>query len=283
MSISPAKLRRHSPYPSPIRAPGRPKVDVPAAIEDLLRLLPCETYPSGAMAPVRHWPPAETHLTGTDPRFPFLIRQRGQVRSLRVPPVVLLHQLYDLGDDLTHIDRAVDDLCTRGLLTKLRLGRTEAHQLALIKTRDYHLLLARARERCPEARDVLLRYAEFRRNHPTVGVVMTRSDLSERGGFSPADVEHLVGAGVALDIDADTIQWTILEGGDYLHQIHRGRRDLLGWVRAAAGGEVAESFILAKSARDLTFGRRYYIHDLVGSGALQRASAPGGALLRLPK
>ncbi|KAJ1964777.1 Serine/threonine-protein kinase 19 [Dispira parvispora] len=217
----------------------------------------------------------------------------------RVPPIVLVHQLYCLVPDRTLVDRTVDVLCRQKQWYRFRLGHVDGMgEYALVRTADYRRLADNiintkirtaanqapsTTKTMPNLEKIIERFVQFIKEQDSLGVMMTCQALSSRTGLDDTALSVLTKLGFLISVDSDTVQFSLPGAGPFIHALYKGSASLLASVRHTTAREVLEKYVLERSWKSLPLDIRYCLYHLVGSGKLERVASPMGFMLRIPK
>ena len=199
--------------------------------------------------------------------------------GVRLPPILLQHQLYSVMKSKTVADKELGDLRKQGEVRLFKLD-VNGDDLCIVLTEDYQEHVQRHTESLP-AKAVIDRFMKsvivnFQ------GVSINKQDVMDSHGFIDEEITQLVNAGVLTVRDVGSWWLAIPEAGLFTKNLLRGRKAILTMIRRCKYHEILqrelESRKLPKAAK---LGIAYHIHDIIGASLVECIQTTSGQLLRL--
>lgn len=178
----------------------------------------------------------------------------------RLPPVLLVHQIYSIIKCKTSVDREINCLQAKGAVRVFKLGGEEA-ALVLISSDD---LVNHITQHCPR-KPVINRFVK--ELIPKVQDVSIDKELLQGDlGFTQQEISDLVSAGLLTLRSAASFWFSFPNAGEFMRTYLKGRKSVLRTIRKCKFSEILQFELeqrkLEKSAK---LGMLYHIHDIIGA------------------
>jgi len=214
-----------------------------------------------------------------------------------LPRICFLHQLYSILSDNTAVDRELNILVQNMVVRKFRVGGTLEDELVIMFMADYHIQIDAAKsefEKDVEAGDASSKAkkvdsAMFDRFRDTVtnpkftDVVISRKALEKVVGFNENEISHLVIYGLLVIHTQDSYLFAIRRAGSFMTPFIKGRVEILRTLKRRQTRDILEKQWRTKKLRTTIFSHEFHLHDLLGSGRVERQNTTMGDLIKLTK
>lgn len=195
----------------------------------------------------------------------------------RLPPVLLVHQIYSIIKCKTLVDRDVNCLQAKGAVRLFKLGGEET-ALVVVYSDE---LINHITQHCP-TKPVINRF--LKDLIPKVQDVSIDKTLLQELGFTQQEMSDLVRAGLLTLRSTASFWFSFPNAGEFMRTYLKGRKSVLRTIRKCKFSEILQFELeqrkLEKSAK---LGMFYHIHDIIGAELVKCIETTSGTLLRLIK
>eukprot|EP00052_Salpingoeca_macrocollata_P023633 m.208667 g.208667 ORF g.208667 m.208667 type:complete len:294 (+) comp22080_c2_seq1:932-1813(+) len=199
-----------------------------------------------------------------------------------LPPIVMQHQLYTHIPQRTMADRQLAELRQKNVVILFKMG-VVLNDYAVILQEDFVRHVERT---CIEGCGDAARSAAARRFLDTVVKVhkacsLAKKDLLGHYGFHDEDVAHLIRSGLLTLRDEQSFWLNLPNMGDFMTDLHAGRKELRDIIKRAKYKEVLVSSLLERGKlKKSKLSIKYHIDDAVGADLVTSSDTTSGPLLK---
>ncbi|KAI8582129.1 hypothetical protein K450DRAFT_229147 [Umbelopsis ramanniana AG] len=214
-----------------------------------------------------------------------------------VPRICFLHQLYSILPDNTAVDRELNILVQSMVVRKFRVGGTLEDELVIMFMEDYLLQIdaakaefekdvssgdagAKTKSIGPQVFDT---FRDAVTNPKFTDVVISRKALTKTVGFTETEISQLVMYGLLVIHSQDAYLFAIRGAGTFMTPFIKGRVEILRTLKRRQTRDILEKQWRTKKLRNSIFTHDFHLHDLLGSGRVERQKTTMGDLIKLTK
>ncbi|XP_059469939.1 serine/threonine-protein kinase 19-like [Neocloeon triangulifer] len=191
----------------------------------------------------------------------------------KIPPVVMLHQIYDLVPSRTLVDREINNLRSKGAVCVFQLG-IDLHSRAVILAED----MLKTAEICYPGNRLVAKYLEKIIPMGLIEIERTRLETV----VSKAEAKELMHFGYLVLKDSKTYSLSFPNAGNFIRAFNKGRKTLLSQVKKSKYDQILERDLLSKPfEKTVVLGTQYQIHDIVGADLVQSHETTSGRMLKI--
>ncbi|KAH8553917.1 serine-threonine protein kinase 19-domain-containing protein [Umbelopsis sp. PMI_123] len=209
-----------------------------------------------------------------------------------IPRICFLHQLYSILPDNTAVDRELNILVQNMIVRKFRVGGTLEDELVIMFLDDYLLQIDAAKtefenevssgEVSAKAK-AIDRFRDIVTNPKFTDVAISRNALTKIVGFNETEISHLVIYGLFVIHTQDSYLFAIRGAGTFMTPFIKGRVEILRILKRRQTRDILEKQWRTKKLRNSIFTHEFHLHDLLGSGRVERQKTTMGDLIKLTK
>ncbi|KAI8986342.1 serine-threonine protein kinase 19-domain-containing protein [Pilobolus umbonatus] len=202
-------------------------------------------------------------------------------------PVCFLHQLYSILSNHTTVDREIQQAIKDGQWRKFHvIGKLEDEHL-LMKVDDYCKMMDEAKteyEQKQEKTDAFDKFKQIILDKHHLEVSISRHTLLEDVKLTEKEISILVSYGLLLPhIQLDLYWFSIRRQGHFMSNILGGRTELLRMLNKRHTKDILEKLLKTKRLHKTTLDTDFLLHDMIGSGRVERCTTTMGNLIRLTR
>jgi len=212
----------------------------------------------------------------------------------RLPRICFVHQLYSILADNTAVDRELNVLVQNGIVRKFRVGGTLEDELVVMFMVDYHVQIDAAKAEFENdletgdatrkvESDVFDRFRDTIINPKFTDVVISRKALESTVGLNETEISQLVIYGLLVIHTQDSYLFAIRRAGSFMTRFIKGRVEILRTLKRRQTRDILEKQWKTKRLRTTIFSHEFHLHDLLGSGRVERQNTTMGDLIKLTK
>lgn len=194
--------------------------------------------------------------------------------EMRLPPIILKHQLYSIISNKTEVDRHLNDLRNKGEIRFFHLG-AEDDDLCIVYAHEYKQYV-KARDQNNSLVDLFLNSVLA----SCTDVSLNREFLAERFNIKDDDITQLFRANLLTVRDVGSWWISIPGAGNFMKHYLKGRKAVLNTIRKAKYSEMLQTELESRQIRALKLGMAYHIHDIIGAELVECIETTSGKLLR---
>ncbi|XP_050428253.1 serine/threonine-protein kinase 19-like isoform X2 [Adelges cooleyi] len=198
--------------------------------------------------------------------------------NYKYPPIVFIHQLYDIINDKALVNRQLNELQNLGKIQQFTIGVTD-YPTALLLYEDYtsYTLKTYSDNHCVKKflKDTLLNLKSF-------GV--EKITLRQKLKLQLHEITELVNCGLLLIRNQESYWISFPFSGRFIRKYTEGRKYILQIIKRRKFHEILESdleYRCAKVPKLKEFGFKYFLHDIKGSNDIKMINTTSGCLLRM--
>ncbi|CAO3692957.1 unnamed protein product [Umbelopsis ramanniana] len=214
-----------------------------------------------------------------------------------VPRICFLHQLYSILPDNTAVDRELNILVQGMMVRKFRVGGTLEDELVIMFIEDYLLQIDAAKAEFENdvssgnagaktksiGPEVFEKFRGAVTNPKFTDVVISRNALTKIVGFNETEISQLVMYGLLVIHSQDAYLFAIRGAGTFMTPFIKGRVEILRTLKRRQTRDILEKQWRTKKLRNSIFTHDFHLHDLLGSGRVERYSCIFRIRAYLPK
>ncbi|KAI8643894.1 serine-threonine protein kinase 19-domain-containing protein [Parasitella parasitica] len=202
-------------------------------------------------------------------------------------PACFIHQIYSiLPNRNTLTDRELQKAFVDGSWRKFHIIGALDDEYILMKTLDYCNMIDHAKQKCAIEGDVSI-YDKFK--HAIMHdsgynqVSITKETLVESCHFSEQNISQLVASGLLIPhhIQMGVFWFSVHNQGSFMSSLSNGRLQILRILKRRSTKDIMEKLLKQKKLNKSSFGMEFLMHDLIGSGRVERFATAMGDLIRL--
>ncbi|CAO0799116.1 unnamed protein product [Mucor circinelloides] len=202
-------------------------------------------------------------------------------------PICFVHQIYSiLPNNNTVTDRELQQAFTSGSWRKFHIIGALDDEYVLMKTADYRNMIDHAKQQCPLEVDNSI-YDKFKDivtcDEKFNQVSVTKQALMEACHFNEPNISQLVSSGLLIPhhIQMDVYWFSIHNQGSFMSSLSNGRLQILRILKRRSTKDIMEKLLKQKKLNKSSFSIEFLLHDLIGSGRVERFTTAMGDLIRL--
>ncbi|KAG1135698.1 hypothetical protein G6F37_002346 [Rhizopus arrhizus] len=203
-------------------------------------------------------------------------------------PVCFIHQIYSILPNPTLIDKELQEAIEKGEWRKFHVIGSVEDEYVIIKTEDYLKMMDEIKHEENNKAvfgnlvfissslfsdiqvDLFIRLIKDKRYYSQVTI--STKDLNSFG-INDADIKQLVMNGFLLPHLQVGLYWfSIRKQGHFMTNISNGRSEITRILKKRATKDIMESLLKSKRLHKTKLNMEFLLHDLVGSGRVERYS-----------
>ncbi|KAG1049518.1 hypothetical protein G6F43_008155 [Rhizopus delemar] len=187
-------------------------------------------------------------------------------------PVCFIHQIYSILPNPTLIDKELQEAIEKGEWRKFHVIGSVEDEYVIIKTEDYLKMMdeIKQEENNKAVFDIFIRLIKDKRYYSQVTI--SAKDLNSFG-INDADIKQLVMNGFLLPHLQVGLYWfSFRKQGHFMTNISNGRSEITRILKKRATKDIMESLLKSKRLHKTRLNMEFLLHDLVGSGRVERYS-----------
>jgi hypothetical protein len=195
----------------------------------------------------------------------------------RLPPVVLVSQIYALVADRAAVDRDVDDMRASNVVRYMKLSASDHADFVLVLTDDLRRVAMSGKHLSHALVDIF--FDNLLQECTQISVSQSEIDLVFGKGH---DFATLLIRGGLLTLKDESNFWFSIPCAGYLLKVReRGNRELVGILRRAPYREMLLVKLEQRRLRSSIFPAIFHIRDVIGSNTAEAVNTTLGTLVRL--
>ncbi|XP_060869830.1 inactive serine/threonine-protein kinase 19-like isoform X1 [Metopolophium dirhodum] len=198
--------------------------------------------------------------------------------TFKYPPVVFIHQLYDIVHNKTLINKELEILRKQSKIQKLTIGTSDSSS-ALILYEDY-------------VKYTLNIYPENRCVNKFLNVILPsiksfgvqKCTLLQQFKLQQYELTELINCGLLLIRNQESYWISFPSSGNFIKRYIEGRKYIIQIIKRRKFQEILESDLevrCAKVSKIKELGFKYFLHDIKGSEDIIKMNTTSGCLLRI--
>lgn len=195
----------------------------------------------------------------------------------RLPPIVLVSQLYALVADRAAVDREVDAMRAANVIRYLKLPASGEEEHAVVLTDDLRSAVARNDKLCEQTMtvffDLLL--------PECTQVALLESDIYRYFGQTSDVASELIRAGLLTMKGEQSFLFSVPYAGYFVQMRRNGNKELSGILQRAPYKEMLLSKLELRRLRSSSFPALFHIRDVIGSCGAETVDTTLGKLVRI--
>ncbi|XKL63411.1 hypothetical protein PGB90_005775 [Kerria lacca] len=177
------------------------------------------------------------------------------------PPVVFVHQLYDIIENKTILNRQIEILRNEKKIVLIHLGN-ENNMRVVIFFDDLKNHVISKRDLAEKS---LFQKFFDKVLSSTSDIGISRLDLMIKFKFSEKDIRCLVNAGLLILNETNIFWFSFPSAGIFMRKFIKGRQTLINIIKKRKFGEILQSELeKLPTLKSVQLPVKYLIHDLVG-------------------
>ncbi|CAO3634513.1 unnamed protein product [Cunninghamella blakesleeana] len=216
----------------------------------------------------------------------------------KIPRVCLLHQIYSLLKNNTMVDREMQQAVKNGTWRKFNLIGTLDDEVVIMKTNDFLVSINEAKDEFitdvknganVTGKDInpnlFDRFKELILDPQHFDTTVSKQSLlSGKYNFNEEEQTQLCQYGLLIPhISKDLYRFTVRGQGNFMSYYQKGRIEILRILKKRNTKDILEKLLKSKKLRQTVFSHDFLIHDLVGSGRVEKQKTTMGDLIKLTK
>ncbi|KAK7788760.1 hypothetical protein R5R35_013292 [Gryllus longicercus] len=196
----------------------------------------------------------------------------------KLPPVLLVHQIYSIVQCKTTVDKQIRALQSKGTIRLFKLGGEET-AFVIIYTEDLQKHISK---NCPQKHVVNIFVNDIL---PSVqDVIIEKSILKNNFSLSDSCISELMNCGLLAARSITSFWFSFPNAGEFMKTYLRGRKSVIRTIRKCKFSEILQNELeQRKLEKQAKLGMKYHIHDIIGAELVQCVETTSGTLLRLKK
>ncbi|KAI8969114.1 serine-threonine protein kinase 19-domain-containing protein [Mycotypha africana] len=211
-----------------------------------------------------------------------------QNNTKSILPLCFIHQLYSILSNNTMTDREIQASLQRNSWKKFFIMGCLEDEYVIMKTTNYCNLIDQSKadyikEHNEEEAHIFNIFQKIVLDKDHNKISIDKDTLINTFRLTDKEISHLVSAGLLLphNIQIDLFWFSVPKQGTFVTNLLHGRKSILNILRKRATKDIMESVLRQKKLHKCTFNVDFLLHDLVGSGRVERHMTPMGNLIRL--
>ncbi|KAI9342431.1 serine-threonine protein kinase 19-domain-containing protein [Pilaira anomala] len=191
-------------------------------------------------------------------------------------PVCFIHQIYSIVNNHTLVDRELQEAFENGSWRKFHIMGSLEDEFMIMKTSDYLECMNQSNHNGDNT--LFDRFKNIILNQRKVSI--DKEGLKE---FKEKEVSELVQEGFLLPHRTTTdVYWFSVRGqGRFMSSMVSGRIEILRILKKRHTKDIFEKLLKQKKLHKTIFNFEFLMHDLIGSGRVEKCSTTMGNLIRL--
>ncbi|EPB86171.1 hypothetical protein HMPREF1544_07073 [Mucor circinelloides 1006PhL] len=177
-----------------------------------------------------------------------------------------------LPNNNTVTDRELQQAFTSGSWRKFHIIGALDDEYVLMKTADYRNMIDHAKQQCPleadnnKFKDIVTCDEKFNQ------VSVIKQALMEACHFNEPNISQLVSSGLLIPhhIQMDVYWFSIHNQGSFMSSLSNGRLQILRILKRRSTKDIMEKLLKQKKLNKSSFSIEFLLHDLIGSGRVER-------------
>ncbi|RCH90756.1 Serine/threonine-protein kinase 19 [Rhizopus azygosporus] len=185
-------------------------------------------------------------------------------------PICFLHQIYSILPNPTMIDNELQEAILSGKWRKFHIIGSVEDEYVMMKVQDYCKMIEKIKS---EEKDVIAKYMSIIQDERYFNqVTISTHDLNDFG-LNDLGIKELVNNGLLIPHLQVNLYWfSIRKQGYFMSNITHGRTEILRMISKRPTKDIMETLLKAKKLHKTILNMDFLIHDLVGSGRVERYS-----------
>ncbi|CEJ04283.1 hypothetical protein RMCBS344292_18250 [Rhizopus microsporus] len=183
-------------------------------------------------------------------------------------PICFVHQIYSILPNPTMIDNELQEAILSGKWRKFHIIGSVEDEYVMMKVQDYCKMIEKIKN---EEKDVIAKYMSIIQDERYFNqVTISTHDLNEFG-LNDLGIKELVNNGLLIPHLQVNLYWfSIRKQGYFMSNIAHGRTEILRMISKRPTKDIMETLLKAKKLHKTILNMDFLIHDLVGSGRVER-------------
>ncbi|KAL5242435.1 hypothetical protein ACI65C_009845 [Semiaphis heraclei] len=198
--------------------------------------------------------------------------------TFKYPPIVFIHQLYDIVHNKTLINKELEILRKQCKIQKLTIGTSDSSS-ALILYEDYVNYTLNI---YPENRSVKKFLNVILPSIKSFGV--EKCTLLQKFKLQQYELTELINCGLLLIRNQESYWISFPSSGNFIKRYIEGRKYIIQIIKRRKFQEILENDLevrCAKVSKIKELGFKYFLHDIKGSEDIIKMNTTSGCLLRI--
>eukprot|EP00053_Salpingoeca_punica_P006068 m.58293 g.58293 ORF g.58293 m.58293 type:complete len:268 (-) comp13517_c0_seq1:330-1133(-) len=200
------------------------------------------------------------------------------MRDLRLPPIVLKHQLNTIVHSASAVDQTVESLRRSKTIISFSTGGSRNEQ-ALVLVEDYRLHVQQWAAASKESQLAERFLTAILSGSPAISLEKTA--LKKAMKCHDEEVSRLVRLGVLTRRDEGSLWLAIPNMGIFVSNLLSGRTEVVKMLQRSKFKELLRTALMAREVKRTKLGMKYLLDDLLGSETLTCSTSASGDILRL--
>ncbi|KAI8097529.1 serine-threonine protein kinase 19 [Halteromyces radiatus] len=230
--------------------------------------------------------------------------EKKQIANSKFPRVCFIHQIYSILQDNTAVDREIQQSVKAGTWRKFHIVGTLDDEYAVMETKDYLLTIQEAKQEFikdvtdginkdgkdldPGLFDRFQQLVHDGRYFDTTiarqALISPNTTSSSTEQFTEKELIQLCKYGLLLPhMKKDSYWFAIRRQGTFMSSFLKGRTEVLRMLKKRSTKDIMEKLFKTKKLRQTVFSHDFILHDLIGSGRVERHKTAMGDLIKLTK
>ncbi|CEG75157.1 hypothetical protein RMATCC62417_10252 [Rhizopus microsporus] len=183
-------------------------------------------------------------------------------------PICFVHQIYSILPNPTMIDNELQEAILSGKWRKFHIIGSVEDEYVMMKVQDYCKMIEKIKS---EEKDVIAKYMSIIQDERYFNqVTISTHDLNDFG-LNDLGIKELVNNGLLIPHLQVNLYWfSIRKQGYFMSNIAHGRTEILRMISKRPTKDIMETLLKAKKLHKTILNMDFLIHDLVGSGRVER-------------
>lgn len=205
--------------------------------------------------------------------FPF------QKFQLRLPPIIVKHQIYCFVDDRDLVDQVLSSLMANGEIVQMNCS----HLTLIIFTKDYKSQVIQHMTELRVNEDLISEFLSLINTIASAGGVIDHQRILQSSKISNEDIKYLIQEGLLQMCDVSSYECALPHVSVFLRCFSFGRNAVLTMVKRSKNQQILEEDLTSRKLPKLArLGIVFHIRDIIGAELVERVNTAYGQLLRLP-
>ncbi|XP_060853191.1 inactive serine/threonine-protein kinase 19-like [Rhopalosiphum padi] len=198
--------------------------------------------------------------------------------TFKYPPIVFIHQLYDIVHNKTLINKELDILKKQCKIQLLTIGTSDSSS-ALILYEDYvKYTLKIYPENCCVKKFLNIILPSIK------SFLVEKSTLQQKFKLQQYELTELINCGLLLIRNQESYWVSFPSSGNFIKRFIEGRKYIIQIIKRKKFQEILENDLevrCAKVSKIKELGFKYFLHEIKGSEDIITMNTTSGCLLRI--
>ncbi|KAI9250325.1 serine-threonine protein kinase 19-domain-containing protein [Sporodiniella umbellata] len=202
-----------------------------------------------------------------------------QLNSTNIP-ICFAHQLYSVLPNATLVDKELQGIIKEGNWRRFHMIGFLEEESVIMRTSDYVQAIKKSREQEAMKGDtqclnetIFDKYIDILKEKEYYTQTSISVESMYEFGLDDKVIKQLVKHGFLLPHIQENLYWfSIKNQGCFMANIRKGREEILKIIKKRTTKDIMENVLKAKKLRNTILSVDFLLHDLIGSGRVERYS-----------